>query len=259
MTMPARGSWRSAVRRRRTGSGFFAGGRYPRRSTRRHTGPDGGTRGDPTGSRRKLALHRGGQSKFPCDRPRAGGERHSKYPVVLFFHSFGVIHFAYTVLIEDLVGHGYVVASIAHTYRVSAIAFPDGRVFRLAQRNEVWAADMRFAIDRLTAWNGAPDNSLLAGRLNLASLGAFGHSVGGRAAVRACQPDSRIKACVNEGGASPEEAFLNYPGGKLRLSRFCLFSRGTGSWRKPPARGTGSFGNARQELPPDTERRGSST
>lgn len=37
-------------------------------------------------------------------------------------------------------------------------------------------------------------------KLDLARIGAFGHSRGGRIAARACQIDKRIKACANEDG-----------------------------------------------------------
>ena len=37
------------------------------------------------------------------------------FPVVLFSHGLGSMGFAYTSLIENLVSHGYVVASIEHT------------------------------------------------------------------------------------------------------------------------------------------------
>jgi hypothetical protein len=56
------------------------------------------------------------------------------FPVVTFSHGLGSSGFQYTVLIEYLVSHGYVVASIEHTYTAKAIWFPDGRV--ITQRND---------------------------------------------------------------------------------------------------------------------------
>ncbi len=50
----------------------------------------------------------------------------SPFPVVTFSHGAGGTGFEYTVLIEDLVSHGYVVASIEHTYTAKAVWFPDG-------------------------------------------------------------------------------------------------------------------------------------
>ncbi len=48
------------------------------------------------------------------------------FPVTTFSHGLGGSGFEYTLLIEDLVSHGYVVASIEHTYMAKAIWFPDG-------------------------------------------------------------------------------------------------------------------------------------
>jgi predicted dienelactone hydrolase len=52
----------------------------------------------------------------------------NRFPVVVFSHGLGSVGFAYTSLIEDLVSHGYAVASIEHTYTAMAVVFPDGRV-----------------------------------------------------------------------------------------------------------------------------------
>ena len=56
------------------------------------------------------------------------------FPVVTFSHGLGSTGFQYTVLIEYLVSHGYVVASIEHTYTAKAIWFPDGKGHHPAQR-----------------------------------------------------------------------------------------------------------------------------
>jgi hypothetical protein len=94
------------------------------------------------------------------------------FPVVTFSHGLGSSGFQYTVLIEYLVSHGYVVASIEHTYTAKAIWFPDGRVItqrndsppnRLSQAERLsWimkqtsigidqgAADVRFVIHRMS-------------------------------------------------------------------------------------------------------------
>ena len=97
------------------------------------------------------------------------------FPIVIFSHGIGDTGFAYTVLIEDLVSHGYVVASIEHTYTAGAVWFPDGRVVvqhnnrppaGLSQSESMeWmmkqvsiginegGADVRFVIDRLAQIN----------------------------------------------------------------------------------------------------------
>lgn len=63
-----------------------------------------------------------------------------------------------------------------------------------------WAADITSVIDAIEAWNENPD-FLLAGKMKLDQLGAFGHSRGGAAAVECSIFDERIKAAANLDGA----------------------------------------------------------
>jgi dienelactone hydrolase len=163
----------------------------------------------------------------------------ARFPVLMFSHGLGSPVFHYTAFIEELVSHGYVVASIQHTYEVNVVAFPDGRTVALSQlswsiygpqppeiseeeaskkaitwekeRDSVWAADISFAFDQLIMLD-RDRGSVFFGKLDLAHVGAVGHSIGGRAVGRACQLDRRIRACVNEDGAPDEGAVLNYPG-----------------------------------------------
>ncbi len=163
----------------------------------------------------------------------------ARFPVLMFSHGLGSPVFHYTAFIEELVSHGYVVASIQHTYEVNVVAFPDGRTVALSQlswsiygpqppeiseeeaskkaitwekeRDSVWAADISFALDQLTMLD-RNRGSVFFGKLDLAHVGAVGHSIGGRAVGRACQLDRRIRACVNEDGAPDEGAVLDYPG-----------------------------------------------
>jgi pimeloyl-ACP methyl ester carboxylesterase len=137
-------------------------------------------------------------------------------------------------LIEDLASHGYVVAAIEHTESAVVVLFPDGRAVpfhedappaglspseRLQRKmasisvtiNE-GAADVRFLLDRLTQLNGGGEEKhfLLAGRLDMDSVAAMGHSLGAEFAARACQLDARIKACVDlDGGMVPIAALAD--------------------------------------------------
>jgi hypothetical protein len=155
--------------------------------------------------------------------------RHKPFPLVTFSHGIGGSGFGYTVLIEDLVSHGYVVASIEHTYTAGAVWFPDGRI--VAQQNASpptglsepermqWmmkgvskgvndgAADVRFVIERLSQINREKEFGL-AGAIDLTRVAAMGHSGGAEFAARACQQDSRIKACVDLDGAMVPVAAL---------------------------------------------------
>jgi predicted esterase len=160
------------------------------------------------------------------------------FPVVLFSHGLGGTGFEYTFLIENLVSHGYVVASIEHTESAIVVVFPNGRMIpfhvdsapaglspevrfqRMAQSVSVGinegAADVRFVLNRLTELNSTDSQHFpLAGRLDLQRVAAIGHSAGAEFAARACELDARFKACVDLDGAMvPVAALPEYPDGE---------------------------------------------
>jgi dienelactone hydrolase len=151
------------------------------------------------------------------------------FPVVIFSHGAGNTGFNYSALIEDVVSHGYVVAAIEHTYAAGAVWFPDGRVVRpsdekppaglsseelrkwrnsrIAEGIDEGAADVRFVLDHMIELDRDPDRFLLAGRVDLKRVAPMGHSAGAEFSARACQLDSRFKACVDlDGGMVPVAA-----------------------------------------------------
>jgi dienelactone hydrolase len=161
----------------------------------------------------------------------------SQFPIVIFSHGDGGTGFSYTTLIEDLVSRGYVVAAIEHTQSAIAVLFPGDRIVpyrgdvvpaglspaERSQRRtesisagiEQGAADVRFVLQRLSELNatGAP-HFFLSGRFDLNRVAAMGHSAGAEFAARACQLDSRLKACVDlDGGMVPFAALPVYPDG----------------------------------------------
>jgi hypothetical protein len=160
-----------------------------------------------------------------------------RFPVLIFAPGFATPSTSYTTLIEEVVSQGFIVASIEPTYDVAAVAFPDGRIipFRAQWQPgaepppsgetwqqfldrlhafdvphvETWSADIRFVIDQLSALEKrGKEVAPFAGRTDLQNIGTWGHSLGGRAAVRACQLDSRAKACLDADGAAAEGASL---------------------------------------------------
>lgn len=167
------------------------------------------------------------------------------FPVITFSHGLGGTGFGYTVLIEDLVSHGYVIASIEHTYTAKAVWFPDGRV--IAERNDPppaglsqaermswmmkqasvgidWgAADVRFVIDRMRQLNHDKQHFALAGAIDMERISAMGHSAGAEFAARACLQDSRIYACVDLDGAMVPVAALPVFGDDRKIVQPLLF------------------------------------
>lgn len=115
----------------------------------------------------------------------AGQER---FPVLVFSPGFGVLPTTYTALIEDIVSHGYIVAGIVPTYFVPVTMFDDGRVVSGRSLGPVISlstlvGDIEFTLNQLTKMDADP-KSVLRGRLDLARVGLFGHSRGGRPRFR---------------------------------------------------------------------------
>jgi dienelactone hydrolase len=142
---------------------------------------------------------------------------HQSFPVVILTGPAGP-GTTYTTLAEDLASHGYVVAGIDAPYRSGIVVFPDGRVIRRTDENELdaydgedfrrvagrlltaWTSDMAFALDRLAQLNASDPSGKLTGRLDLTRVGAFGHSFGGAQAAQFCHDDVRCKAAIDIDG-----------------------------------------------------------
>ena len=136
----------------------------------------------------------------------------------------GMVRELYAAQLEDLASHGYIVAAISHTYDAFAVVFPDGTDIVYTSKRwptppslegeanlnqlEWHADDIRFVLDQLNRSNEPGVSSLpFGGHLDLARVGAFGHSFGGIAAAHACQRDQRIKACLNQDGENGMKPF----------------------------------------------------
>ena len=133
------------------------------------------------------------------------------FPVIIFSHGLTGLRMQNTVMVRELVSHGYIVAAIDHTYANALSIFPDGRVFvydptRIfpsGQSNpteamplvQVWADDIAFLLDEMAKWQEEPGH-LLNGRFDLDHVGIFGHSTGGGATMQFCLQDGRCQAGV---------------------------------------------------------------
>lgn len=135
------------------------------------------------------------------------------YPILIFSTGSGRVPTDYTVLMEDLASHGYVVAGIANPYSAPLAVFADGRV---ARRNAagaipkgpdeaeakaadklvmVWASDVTFVMNRLENMENDPSSPFYQ-LLDINRLGLLGHSFGGAVAAEACSIDSRCRASL---------------------------------------------------------------
>ncbi|MBI2823845.1 MAG: alpha/beta fold hydrolase [Planctomycetia bacterium] len=163
--------------------------------------------------------------------------RDAPYPVLVLLPGGGTPSYDYTALAEELASHGYVVAAVEHSYEGRGQAFPDGRVIEpvgerrrpdpnapdaeqammqfYRDRVDIRAADAVSALDQLAQVNA--EDRRFTGRLDLAKVGVFGHSVGGVAATQACALDSRFKAAVNiDGLARSMPMYLAADGSAIR-------------------------------------------
>ncbi len=140
------------------------------------------------------------------------------FPVLLLEPGYGHIATDYSVLAEDLASHGYVVVGVTPTYSANIVVFPDGRVARRTPEGSipenspdaarpvlnrlvaVWTADDQFALDQMMRLNATDPDGRFTGRLDMAEVGALGHSLGGAAAAQFCHIDRRCKAGVDLDG-----------------------------------------------------------
>ncbi len=74
----------------------------------------------------------------------------TRYPLLMFSHGYAMITRTNTVLMEELASHGYVVASIAHTYESLGVVFPEDRVIEASSEalGEIMEGD-----EDLSRWN----------------------------------------------------------------------------------------------------------
>lgn len=163
------------------------------------------------------------------------------FPVLTFSHGYGVPGFEYSGMIADITSHGYVVAMIEHTFESGPVVLSDGSAIGMSpiavrhtappgpgvpykralselfnweqERAGEWASDIRFVLEKLTILE-RDQNGIFFHHLDMGRIGVFGHSIGGRFAVRACQLDAQIRACASLDGGSLHGLYLNFPGSR---------------------------------------------
>ncbi|MEW6016011.1 MAG: family membership [Candidatus Zixiibacteriota bacterium] len=148
-------------------------------------------------------------------------DKQAKYPIILMKSGIGTMAADYTTYAEDLASHGYVVVGSDAPYSTFRIVFPGGRVVeRTAEGNPgefeyfsedrirvlnrllgIWTEDTRFVLNKLEQLNSAESSNQFFGRLDIQSVGVFGHSFGGATAAQFCLDEPRCKAGVDLDGA----------------------------------------------------------
>ncbi len=137
--------------------------------------------------------------------------RPRRFPVLIFAPGMSWLPNDYSAIIEDLTSRGYLIAAIAPPRISSIVIFPDGRAVTAGKFSDsiydTLADDIRFVRRQLEKIDG-DRSSRFFGRLDLTRVGAFGHSVGGAAAVSAGTDDQSIRAVANLDGDYGGSALL---------------------------------------------------
>jgi len=143
------------------------------------------------------------------------------YPVLLMKSGIGTMATDYTSIAEELASHGYIVVGTDAPYSTWLLRFPDGRlVSRSYEGNpgesatisggsnrildrlvQIWSDDSRFVLNHLEQLSSSHSSDKFFKKLNLNSVGIFGHSFGGAAAAQFCSNDPRCRAGVDMDGA----------------------------------------------------------
>lgn len=116
-----------------------------------------------------------------------------RFPLLLFLPGAGVVGFQYTAFSEELASHGYIVA-LEDYFAPDAPARSYDPDDSAAMENDM----TRVALSGLNAL--AADKTWSA-RIDLARVGALGHSIGGAAAIGAARQDKRVRASIDMDGA----------------------------------------------------------
>ena len=158
-------------------------------------------------------------------------EAKSKFPVLIFSPSLGGNISQYTYYAEHLAKSGFIVVGVNHLYESEyAIdnkmnVFPSNLKFHdslktldipkqisaekyreaKGERQLVLGEDLVFCLNKLEEINQNEFN----GQLDLQKVGAWGHSIGGAAAIYASVLDERFKAILNLDGTPPSIALKN--------------------------------------------------
>ena len=131
----------------------------------------------------------------------------ARHPLLLFTPGLGWLASDYSVLLEDLASHGYVIVGLASPGFADVVRFDDGREVvrtlgigeKIGTDQTIVHADAAFVLHLIEEIADDP-HSLLHSRVNVTKVGVLGHSLGGTTALMLAAHDSSIRAAVNIDG-----------------------------------------------------------
>lgn len=143
------------------------------------------------------------------------------YPVLIFSHGAFGMRLSNASTCRELASHGYIVASIDHTYHSFYTSFEGGKgvlvnnaflneaigaqLGDLSKQKEFevshsWlnlrTADIELLIDSLKAGEIGEAGKLLDGHMDLNNIGLFGHSLGGASSAQVARDRDEVKAAI---------------------------------------------------------------
>ena len=147
-----------------------------------------------------------------------------KAPVIVVCPGRGTNRYAYTSIAEELASRGFSVLSV-DIPGIGHVEFPDGRTINPSDEHRpslelitgpyervdaffepavsIGLQHLSIALDRLAALNADDPTQALTGRLDLRSIGLFGHSLGGRICGALAGRDERVVAYASMEGVPP--------------------------------------------------------
>jgi dienelactone hydrolase len=162
----------------------------------------------------------------------------SLFPAIVFSPGNDMAVEYYSGVLEELASRGYVVLALDHAHEGKGQLLADGRrleseverhrprdaataVFDFSRfRVDARVADASAVLDRIAQRSPAVP---LASRIDIARIGALGHSIGGMAAAEMCRRDRRVRACANLDGLIGSKPILPDSTGGFVLPRPFLF------------------------------------
>ncbi len=136
-------------------------------------------------------------------------------PLLLFSPGLGVPVYSYSAQFEELASNGYVVAAVQHPLEGVTVLLPhgmkvdagaEGKTSGIRQEDvDILANDILFVAGEIER------RRLEFGFGKFLAIGAFGHSIGGVVALRSCELDKRVKACLSDDGMYDRKPFFSLP------------------------------------------------
>lgn len=170
--------------------------------------------------------------------------------LILFSPGRGTERFLYTTIIEELASHGFIVASVDMP-QIGYVLYSDGMLVKPSSKfkppkglmggpyemvdeffekpTELGFNDLQFVYQKIIDLNKFDPAERFTKKINLQSIGIFGHSLGGRIAGKFAAENKNVKAYISMEGIPPRD--IRYEG-KIKIPIVMLCSSGTWPYAK---------------------------